>query len=110
MILSVACVLLKKAIFGLEPTGNYHKPLAYWLIQHDYLLVAGKAVKDNRELLDGRQGERGIKTKARVKLAAKMLGVGPCLKSMNLLSRRACRLSPEALISAGTIMDRPTSR
>jgi transposase len=25
---------LKETIFGLEPTGNYHKPLAHWLIQH----------------------------------------------------------------------------
>ena len=38
---------LKEAVFGLEPTGNYHKPLAHWLIQHDYpvVLVAGTRSK-----------------------------------------------------------------
>jgi transposase len=57
---------LKEAVFGLEPTGNYHKPLAHWLIQHDYMvvLVAGKAVKDNRELLDGRWDKNDTKDSA----------------------------------------------
>ena len=118
---------LTEPVFGLEPTSNYHKPLAHWLIEpgHLVVLIGGKALKDNRELLDlnavrsgrksqdsipviskkgdadlryalyqaaliaschntafrclyfrvldGRQGERGIKTKARVKLVAKML-------------------------------------
>jgi transposase len=53
-------------VFGLEPTGNDHKPLAHWLIQHDYrvVLVAGKAVKDNRELLDGRWDKNDTKDSA----------------------------------------------
>jgi transposase len=57
---------LKEAVFGLEPTGNYHKPLANWLIQQGYLvvLVAGKAVKDNRELLDGRWDKNDTKDSA----------------------------------------------
>jgi transposase len=68
---------LKEAVFGLEPTGNYHKPLAHWLIQHDYrvVLVAGKAVKDNRELLDGRWDKNDIKDSAN---AADLVTQGKC--------------------------------
>lgn len=68
---------LKEAIFGLEPTGNYHKPLAHWLIQHDYrvVLVAGKAVKDNRELLDGRWDKNDTKDSAN---AADLVSQGKC--------------------------------
>ena len=42
---------LQRVVFGLEPTSNYHKPLAHWLTCQEYLvvLVGGKAVKDNRE-------------------------------------------------------------
>jgi transposase len=41
---------LSKTVFGMEPTGNYHKPLAAWLIinEHFPVFVSGKAVKDNR--------------------------------------------------------------
>jgi transposase len=68
---------LKEAVFGLEPTGNYHKPLAHWLIQHDYpvVLVAGKAVKDNRELLDGRWDKNDTKDSAN---AADLISQGKC--------------------------------
>jgi transposase len=68
---------LKEAVFGLEPTGNYHKPLAHWLIQHDYkvVLVAGKAVKDNRELLDGRWDKNDTKDSAN---AADLVSQGKC--------------------------------
>ena len=47
---------LSKVVFGMEPTGNYHKPLGTYLIRsgHQVVLVTGKAVKNNRELLDGR--------------------------------------------------------
>ena len=47
---------LNKVAFGLEPTANYHKPLGEHLIKcgFDVVLVAGTAVKKNRELLDGR--------------------------------------------------------
>ena len=36
---------LDQVVFGIEPTSNYHKPLAYWLIKQGYLvvMVAGKA-------------------------------------------------------------------
>jgi transposase len=68
---------LKEVVFGLEPTGNYHKPLACWLIQHNYLvvLVAGKAVKDNRELLDGRWDKNDTKDSAN---AADLVSQGKC--------------------------------
>ena len=44
---------LNKVVFGLEPTANYHKPLGEHLIKSgfDVVLVAGTAVKRNRELL-----------------------------------------------------------
>ena len=47
---------LPKAVFGLEPTANYHKPLGEHLIKcgRMVVLVSGVAVKRNRELLDGR--------------------------------------------------------
>ncbi len=68
---------LSQVVFGLEPTGNYHKPLACWLIQHNYLvvLVAGKAVKDNRELLDGRWDKIDTKDSAN---AADLVSQGKC--------------------------------
>jgi transposase len=68
---------LKEAVFGLEPTGNYHKPLAHWLIRNNYLvvLVAGKAVKDNRQLLDGRWDKNDTKDSAN---AADLVSQGKC--------------------------------
>jgi transposase len=68
---------LSQVVFGLEPTGNYHKPLACWLIQHNYLvvLVAGKAVKDNRELLNGRWDKNDTKDSAN---AADLVSQGKC--------------------------------
>jgi len=69
---------LQHVVFGLEPTSNYHKPLAQWLTQNDYLvvLVAGKAVKDNRELIDGRWDKNDTKDSANV---ADLIGQGKCL-------------------------------
>ena len=66
-----------KTIFSLEPTGNYHKPLAYWLISKgDHLvLVSGKAVRDNRELLDGRWDKNDTKDSANV---ADLVSQGKC--------------------------------
>jgi transposase len=57
--------VLSKVVYGLEPTGNYHKPLGEHLIKCGKLvvLVSGVAVVRNRELLDGRwdkhDGETG---------------------------------------------------
>jgi len=69
---------LQQVVFGLEPTSNYHKPLAHWLTRQDYMvvLVAGKAVKDNRELLDGRWDKNDTKDSANV---ADLIGQGKCL-------------------------------
>ena len=68
---------LGEVVFGLEPTSNYHKPLAYWLIKQEYLvvMVAGKAVKDNRELLDGRWDKHDTKDSANV---ADLISQGKC--------------------------------
>ncbi|MBR9984424.1 MAG: IS110 family transposase [Desulfosarcina sp.] len=69
---------LESTVFGLEPTSNYHKPLAHWLTENGYLvvLVAGKAVKDNRELLDGRWDKNDTKDSANV---ADLISQGKCL-------------------------------
>jgi transposase len=57
-----------EVIFGMEPTGNFHKPLAHWLITNGYevVLVGGKAVKDNRQLLDGRWDKNDTKDSANI--------------------------------------------
>ncbi|MBT3258131.1 MAG: transposase, partial [Deltaproteobacteria bacterium] len=59
---------LNKVVFGLEPTANYHKPLGEHLIKcgFDVVLVAGTAVKKNRELLDGRWDKHDTKDAANV--------------------------------------------
>ena len=64
--------------FGLEPTANYHKPLAEFLInkKHDLVLVSGVAVKRNRELLDGRWDKNDMKDSANV---ADLISQGKCL-------------------------------
>lgn len=70
--------VLKKAVFGMEPTADYHKPLAEHLIRKGYpvVLVAGTAVKRNRELLDGRWDKNDIKDAANV---ADLVAQGKCL-------------------------------
>lgn len=47
---------LEETIFGLEPTGNYHKPFGFHLIRchKNIVLVSGVMVKHNRELWDVR--------------------------------------------------------
>jgi transposase len=59
---------LSKLVFGIEPTGNYHKPLGTHLIRcgRHVVLVTGKAVKYNRELLDGRWDKNDTKDAANV--------------------------------------------
>lgn len=68
---------LKQVVFGVEPTGNYHKPLANWLIinGHMVVLVSGKAVSDNRQLLDGRWDKNDSKDSANV---ADLISQGKC--------------------------------
>jgi transposase len=69
---------LSQVVFGLEPTGNYHKPLGAHLIGCGchVVLVTGKAVKNNRELLDGRWDKNDTKDAANV---ADLVSRGKCL-------------------------------
>jgi transposase len=69
---------LSKVVFGLEPTANYHKPLAEYLIKcgHTVVLVSGVAVTRNRELLDGRWDKNDDKDSANV---ADLISQGKCL-------------------------------
>jgi transposase len=69
---------LEKIVYGLEPTGNYHKPLAQHLIgcMSNVVLVSGVAVKRNRELLDGRWDKHDTKCAANV---ADLVSRGKCL-------------------------------
>ena len=59
---------LANVVFGMEPTSDYHKPLGEYLIEHGQhvVLVAGTAVKKNRELLDGRWDKNDTKDAANV--------------------------------------------
>ena len=69
---------LTKIVFGLEPTGNYHKPLGRHLIRcgHNVVLVTGSAVKHNRQVLDGRWDKHDTKDAANV---ADLASRGKCL-------------------------------
>jgi transposase len=59
---------LKKVVYGMEPTGNYHKPLGEYLIHmgRTVVLVSGVTVKHNRESLDGRWDKHDDKDSANV--------------------------------------------
>jgi transposase len=69
---------LSKVVFGLEPTANYHKPLAEYLIKcgHNVVLVSGVAVNKNRELVDGRWDKHDTKDSANV---SDLISQGKCL-------------------------------
>jgi transposase len=69
---------LSKMVFGLEPTANYHKPLAEYLIKCGYnvVFVSGVAVTRNRELLDGRWDKNDDKDSANV---SDLISQGKCL-------------------------------
>lgn len=68
---------LSKVVFALEPTGNYHKPLGVHLIRCGchVVLVTGKAVVNNRELLDGRWDKNDTKDAANI---ADLVSRGKC--------------------------------
>ncbi len=59
---------LNYLVLGVEPTANYHKPLGEFLIRHGHtvVLVGSGAVKNNRELLDGRWDKHDTKDAANV--------------------------------------------
>jgi transposase len=68
---------LDKIVYGLEPTSNYHKPLAEYLIKCgcNVVLVSGVAVTINRELLNGRWDKNDDKDSANV---ADLISQGKC--------------------------------
>jgi len=68
----------KKVIFGMEPTGNYHKPLGEHLIRcgHGVVLVSGVAAHENRKTLDGRWDTNDTRDAANV---ADLVSQGKCL-------------------------------
>jgi transposase len=69
---------LKKVVYGMEPTANYHKPLGEYLITlgRTVVLVSGVTVKRNRESLDGRWDKHDAKDSANV---ADLISQGKCL-------------------------------
>jgi transposase len=68
---------LNRVVYGLEPTGNYHKPLASWLLAQGQtlVLVSSKTISDNRETLDGRWDKNDTKDSANV---ADLIAQGKC--------------------------------
>jgi len=69
---------LKKVVYGMEPTANYHKPLGEYLITlgRTVVLVSGVTAKRNRESLDGRWDKHDVKDSANV---ADLISQGKCL-------------------------------
>jgi len=69
---------LKKVVYGMEPTANYHKPLGEYLIKlgKTAVLVSGVTVAKNRESLDGRWDKHDDKDSANV---ADLISQGKCL-------------------------------
>jgi transposase len=68
---------IENVVYGLEPTANYHKPLAECLIKCGYNVVqiSGVAVTKNRELLDGRWDKNDEKDAANI---ADLISQGKC--------------------------------
>jgi len=69
---------LPRMVFGMEPTGNYHKPLGEHLIRcgHLVVLVSGVAACENRKTLDGRWDTNDTRDAANV---ADLMSQGKCL-------------------------------
>lgn len=69
---------LSQVVFGMEPTGNYHKPLGEHLIRGGYavVLVSGVAAHENRKTLDGRWDTNDTWDAANV---ADLMSQGKCL-------------------------------
>jgi len=59
---------LGEMVFGFEPTANYHKPLADFLVRRgrQVVMVSGVAAKENRKTLDGRWDKYDDKDAANV--------------------------------------------
>jgi len=69
---------LSQMVFGMEPTGNYHKPLGEHLIRcgHRVVLVSGVAAHENRKTLDGRWDTNDTRDAANI---ADLISQGKCL-------------------------------
>ncbi|MFA4837461.1 MAG: IS110 family transposase [Dehalococcoidia bacterium] len=69
---------LKKVVFGMEPTANYHKPLGEHLIRcgRQVVLVSGVAAHENRKTLDGRWDSNDTRDAANV---ADLVSQGKCM-------------------------------
>jgi transposase len=67
-----------QVVFGMEPTGNYHKSLGEHLIRcgHWVVLVSGVAAHENRKTLDGRWDTNDTRDAANV---ADLMSQGKCL-------------------------------
>lgn len=67
-----------RVVYGLEPTGVYHKPLLEYLLRQgeQVVLVSTVAAARNRELLDGRWDKNDVNDPANV---ADLVGQGRCL-------------------------------
>ena len=69
---------LKRVVFGMEPTANYHKPLGEHLIRcgKQVVLVSGVAAHENRKTVDGRWDTNDTRDAANV---ADLVSQGKCL-------------------------------
>ena len=59
---------LNKIVLGVEPTADYHKPLAEYLINNGLpvVMVSNQAAKENRKTLDGRWDKNDTKDSANI--------------------------------------------
>jgi transposase len=66
-----------KVVVATEPTGNYHKALCAWLTGQGYWVVqvSGKAVSENRQMLDGRWDKNDMRDSANI---ADLISQGKC--------------------------------
>lgn len=69
---------LTKIVYGLEPTGVYHKPFVEYLVRQgeQVVMVSTVAAHRNRESVDGRWDKNDVSDSANV---ADMVGQGRCL-------------------------------
>ena len=80
---------LAQVVFGMEPTGNYHKPLGEHLMRcgHRVVLVSGVAAHENRKTLDGRWDTNDTRDAANV---ADLVSQGKCFMSFRWGGCRIC--------------------
>lgn len=59
---------LPEVVIGVEPTAAYHKPLVHFQTKQGFMVVltTGNAVRNNRELLDGRWDKNDTKDAANI--------------------------------------------